>query len=119
MANGNGRRTALPAPWRRVDDGTRKTSARYQHPRGYLIEHCGHPTALWPYALYGPDGHLILAPNGRGWQKVIDAALEVDRRINATEPRCHAADPTRRAWCMLASGHAGRHQDSWGMKFND
>lgn len=80
------RRTMLPEPWRRTDDGSHgKTSAVYEHPAGYRIEHCGHPTALWPYALYGPDGQMILAPNGRAWQKSIYAALEVDRRINDAE----------------------------------
>jgi hypothetical protein len=76
------RRTILRAPWRRVDGGTGKMGARYAHPAGYRIEHCGHPTALWPYALYGPDGQMILAPNGRAWRKVVYAALEVERRIN-------------------------------------
>lgn len=48
-------KTVLPEPWRRTDDGwTGKCGARYEHPAGYHIEHCGHPTALWPYALYGP-----------------------------------------------------------------
>jgi hypothetical protein len=78
------RRTNLPEPWRRVDQGHGKTFARYEHPAGYLIEHCGHPTALWPYALYGPDGAMILAPNGRAWQKTTYAALEVERRLKRT-----------------------------------
>jgi hypothetical protein len=73
----NGRRTNLPEPWRRVDDSPRKTSATYRHPSGYVIEHCGHPTALWPYALYGPGGELIVAPNGMAWQKSIIAAIAV------------------------------------------
>jgi hypothetical protein len=80
-------RTILPAPWRRVDNGASKTSARYEHPTGYRIEHCGHPTALWPYALYGPDGALILAPNGRAWQKLAYAAIEVDTRLAAAARR--------------------------------
>jgi hypothetical protein len=75
------RRTTLPAPWQRVDGGVGKIGARYTHPSGYWIEHCGHPTALWPYALYGPDGRMVLAPNGRAWQKLIYAALEVRRRL--------------------------------------
>lgn len=75
------RRTQLPAPWRRSDGGTGTCGSRYQHPKGYFIEHCGHPTALWPYALYGPDGYIILAPNGRAWQKLAFAAAEVQRRL--------------------------------------
>lgn len=76
-----GRRTILPAPWRRVDGSAGKCGARYYHPAGYSIEHCGHPTALWPYALYGPDDVMILSPSGRAWSKLIHAALEVDRRL--------------------------------------
>ena len=71
------RRTQLPPPWRRLDRSTRKTSAVYVHPAGYAIQHCGHPTALWPYALYGPGHRLILAPNGRAWQKLSLAAAAV------------------------------------------
>jgi len=76
------RHTALPAPWRRVDGGEGKIGSRYTHPSGYFIEHCGHPTALWPYALYAPDGEMVLAPNGRAFQKLIYAAIEVERRLN-------------------------------------
>lgn len=75
--NHRARRTQLPAPWRRVDQGTGKLDARYVHPSGYWIEHCGHPTALWPYALYGPDGFMVLAPNGRAWRTLVDAAAYV------------------------------------------
>jgi hypothetical protein len=34
-----------------------------------------------------------------------------------TKVTCGAADPKRRAWCVLLPGHPGRHQDSWGKKF--
>lgn len=77
------RRTNLPEPWRRVDGAAGKIGARYAHPAGYAIEHCGHPTALWPYALYGPDGKMILAPNGRAWQKLEYAGAEVAARLAA------------------------------------
>lgn len=80
-ARATSRRTQLPAPWRRVDGSAGKCGAVYEHPAGYTIQHCGHPTALWPYALYGPDGLMILAPNGRAWQKLTYAAKEVERRL--------------------------------------
>lgn len=79
-------RTNLPAPWRRTDDGVGKMGSRYAHPKGYTIEHCGHPTALWPYALYGPDGQMILAPNGRAWQKLEHIGIEVNRRLMEAKP---------------------------------
>lgn len=78
------RRTNLPAPWTRIDGGSGKIGAVYVHsPGGYYIEHCCHPTALWPYALYNPQGHMILAPNGRAWQNLQAAAAEVARRLAA------------------------------------
>lgn len=76
-----GRRTQLPEPWRRLDDGAGKLGSRYGHPAGYVIQHCGHPTALWPYALYGPDDRLILAGNGRAFQNLQAAGAEVARRL--------------------------------------
>jgi len=37
-----------------------------------VIQHCGHPTALWPWALY-IDGEMVVSPNGRAWQRKEDA----------------------------------------------
>jgi len=81
MEQPRSRRTLLESPWQRVDAGTGKLHARYQHPSGYRIHHCGHPTALWPYAMYGPDDKMILAPNGRAWRTLAIAAGEVTRRL--------------------------------------
>jgi hypothetical protein len=50
----------------------------YRHVTGWLIEHCGHPTALWPYALYDPSGKMILTPSGRAWPTVASAVDYVD-----------------------------------------
>ena len=75
-----------------------KLFARYQHPAGYVIAHCGHPTANYPYALYGPDGDMILAPNGRAWPNLLDAGYEVQRRLRAAAgyppgwPTCPSCD---------------------------
>lgn len=30
------------------------------------VEHCGHPTAIWPYALF-VDGAIVAAPNGKAF----------------------------------------------------
>lgn len=30
------------------------------HRAGWRIEHCGHPTALWPYLLIDPEGDIVL-----------------------------------------------------------
>jgi hypothetical protein len=81
----NARRTVLPPPWRRTDGGQGKIGATYAGPGGYWVQHCGHPTALWPYALYSPDGRLVLAPNGRAWRTLGLAAGEVARRLGGLE----------------------------------
>ena len=88
------RRTLLPAPWRRTDGGSGKLFARYVHPSGYTIQHCGHPTANYPYALYGPDGRMILAPNGRAWAKLSFAALEVDAQLAVDATDAHNPPPS-------------------------
>jgi hypothetical protein len=41
-----------PRPWS-------KCSARWVHRTGWRLEHCGHPTANWPWALYHPDGRFV------------------------------------------------------------
>jgi hypothetical protein len=42
-----------PRPWT-------KLRARWQHVSGWRLEHCGHPTALRPWALYDPTGDMVL-----------------------------------------------------------
>lgn len=40
-----------PRPWG-------KLNAQWKHRDGWWLEHCGHPTALWPWALYDPKGRM-------------------------------------------------------------
>lgn len=40
---------------------TDKAGRDYQHSAGWRIEHCGHPTALWPYLLIDPNREIVLA----------------------------------------------------------
>lgn len=40
---------------------------------GWIIEHCGHPTANFPYMLYDPDGKPMVASNGRAHQTLAAA----------------------------------------------
>lgn len=41
-----------PRPWT-------KTAARWAHVAGWRLEHCGHPTATYPWALYAPAGWMV------------------------------------------------------------
>lgn len=74
---------AAPAPtpiWSRAPgaDGG-KCGAVYTHvASGYVVQHCGHPTANFPYAIYTPDGERILASNGRGFQKLRFAQQHIE-----------------------------------------
>jgi hypothetical protein len=59
-----------------------KIGARYHlldgdQDTGYRIEHCGHPTANFPYIGYRPDGELITAKNGRGFMKLAFAQADI------------------------------------------
>jgi hypothetical protein len=49
------------AGWTRIDPRPwSKVRARWRHATGWRLEHCGHPTALRPWALYAPSGEMIL-----------------------------------------------------------
>lgn len=45
--------------WSRIDPDRRgKLEAKYEHESGWRVEHCGHPTANHPYAVFDPAGHM-------------------------------------------------------------
>jgi hypothetical protein len=47
------------AGWERVDARPwTKTRACWRHHAGWRLEHCGHPTALYPWALFAPSGAM-------------------------------------------------------------
>ena len=50
-------------------------------PTGVRVEHCGHPTANYPYALILPDGSLVLAPNGRAFKYLKDAKRAAEKVV--------------------------------------
>lgn len=46
--------------WTRVDPRPwSKLRARWEHTSGWRLDHCGHPTALWPWALFDPAGQMV------------------------------------------------------------
>lgn len=66
------------AGWQRVDPKPwTKLRARWQGPRGFVLEHCGHPTALYPWALYDAEGTMHVMFNGRAWSSLADAVAYV------------------------------------------
>lgn len=78
MSNANGDYRRRISPKELAAKGWTPCGGRsYKHASGWTIQHCGHPTALWPYALYRPDGRMILAPSGRAWPTVASAVDHV------------------------------------------
>lgn len=60
---------------------------------GWLIRHCGHPTANWPYYLEHPDRtEVIVSWNGRGFKTVAVAKSAVsgilEGSIEVTTEHC-------------------------------
>lgn len=65
--------------WRRIPGalGGKCAAKYYLGESNHLVEHCGHPTALWPFAGYLEDGRMILANTGRGFPHLEDAKIAV------------------------------------------
>lgn len=91
---------ALALGWTRVDPRPwRKTTARWLHVDGWEIQHCGHPTALWPWALYDAAGLMHCTgglarfdrkpENGTAWPSLLEAM----EYVHDPAPR---GDPSRR-----------------------
>jgi hypothetical protein len=49
----------------------------WRHSSGWSVEHCGHPTALWPYLLISPEGKPVVSFNGRGFTSMLAAQWAV------------------------------------------
>lgn len=78
------RRIVEVGPWERISAGlSGGKGAVWRHrPSGWVIEHCGHPTALWPWAIYDPEGRgPIVSHNGRGFRTLDAAKVELLTRV--------------------------------------
>lgn len=57
----------------------------YKHPSGWEIGHCGHPTALWPWAVIDPQGRIHTSGAkcdlGYAFAHVEDAVAHVLRHL--------------------------------------
>ena len=52
----------------------------WKHESGWLVLHCGHPTALWPYYGVSPSGETLLAPNGYAFRLLVLAQEAVEEQ---------------------------------------
>jgi len=81
--------------WIRLSPPGDKCNAHWRHDAsGWEVEHCGHPTANWPYFATDPAYPLdaTVTHNGRGFRtlKAAFAAIEAVLRgeLVATNARC-------------------------------
>lgn len=61
-----------------------KCAQQWQHRDGWYLEHCGHPTANYPWTLYDPQGNMHCTGgwegqprNGVAWMTLGDAMTYV------------------------------------------
>src|SRR5215469_2795866 len=56
--------------WVRLNPCAPSIAARFEHRDGWRLQHCGHPTANYPWLLTDPTGRVILtgAINGKTQQ---------------------------------------------------
>ena len=47
--------------WTRTPPKGDKVGAQWEHPSGWIVAHCGHPTAHFPYYLIHPKGWKLPA----------------------------------------------------------
>jgi hypothetical protein len=79
--------------WRRLPGP--KCGVTWEHlASGWLVRHCGHPTANWPYFLVDPGltDHTVVSWNGLGF-KTLDVAIRVvegilDEELHVTGKDC-------------------------------
>lgn len=72
--------------WTRLDSGRGSCGALWAHTSGWHIQHCGHPTALYPYYMEhaGLPGRILMSHNGMGFTD-IKAARQMAEQIAAGE----------------------------------
>ena len=98
------------AGWARVDSQPwTKCAARWAHPSGWRIEHCGHPTALRPWALYDPAGLFVRsgakhgrtadpnAQSGGAWTSLVDAMDYVATQVGPSSPLANLSPNSAKA----------------------
>ncbi len=69
--------------WERLRGGC---GGVWKHNSGWIVKHCGHPTALWPYYGLSPDGEMLVSPNGRGFQLLVLAQEAVEAKLRSCHP---------------------------------
>lgn len=78
-------RPAMPRRpgWRRLSPPGQKLQTEWLHESsGWVVKHCGHPTANWPYYARQPastdDTALVVTHNGLAWPTLLEACEGVE-----------------------------------------
>jgi len=84
--------------WTRLNRSAKDWAPRYRHDAsGWKVEHCGHPTANWPYSIESPmyPGRLYVSCSGRGFGHLQDAMRHVEEFLagNAVSSCCYPGHP--------------------------
>lgn len=74
--------SAKPA-WEKSGGVYGNCGATYTHSSGFVVQHCGHPTALRPYVIIAPDGTHSYAPNGLGFRLLCEAKRRAEELAEA------------------------------------
>lgn len=65
---------------------------RFAHESGWVVDHCGHPTATTPWAVYDPEGRIHLSgvtcQLGRAFQHAADAVRHVEKHLQSGTCPC-------------------------------
>lgn len=73
------------AGWERLSRPGCKLSARWMHTDSrWLVRHCGHPTANWPYFAVAPDpspAELVTSFTGRGFRTLTNAFETIEAHL--------------------------------------
>ena len=82
-----------PDGWTRLSPPGRKVNACWRHDEtGWLVRHCGHPTALYPYYAVEPEReeeHLFVTHNALGFADLTAAFEQVEDLIAGRRSVCH------------------------------
>lgn len=81
--------------WQRLSQAGRTTSGWWKHmASGWMVQHCGHMTANWPYYLVDPahPGCCTVTHNGKGYRTLKEACEAVEAilagTMRTTSERC-------------------------------
>jgi hypothetical protein len=56
----------------------------WKHESGWIVKHCGHPTALWPYYAVSPKGTMLIHVK-RAFGKLVYAQEAVEGRLRGEQ----------------------------------